>query len=119
MDRRKFLGASGAVVVSAAVLSLPSISEGGTSPPLSLSVRSDDLRIAWLAYQATCFLDGVDITRQAFAASTEGWADCFEYAPDGHVLVVNGEPVEVRRYGHVRFEFTPEADAKMREWGWA
>lgn len=90
-----------------------------TTKPLTLSIRSDDPRVAWLAYQATCFLDGVNISRQAFAASTEGWADCYERGPDGDLLVVDGELVEVRRYGDVRLEFTPEAEAKMREWGWA
>lgn len=83
-------------------------------------MRTGDKRMLMLAMQATCYLDGVDITKEAHTASTEGWADCYVRGPDGQYQIdeVRGEIVEERRYGVVRFEFTAEGEAMMRQWGW-
>ncbi len=65
---------------------------------MRIDVRQDKQHIGW-----KCILDGVDISRDCFAADdAEGWADCYVRNADGQKFL-EGRDIKVERsLGHVQ-----------------
>lgn len=70
---------------------------------MRLDVRDADSQFEAMRHR--CFLDGVDISMDCFAADdVEGWADCYVRGADGLCIPLpGGELKEERRRGTVEF----------------